>query len=112
MEFDRYLLVHDKKESADSDSYKAYKIRFVKRTYYIGLFPNVNALQIQKAMHSMIFYNHLLIAPHRPKRKFIYTLLKVTGNDKEMHGLVMKSDTEFGIVLTVIKNFADFILML
>ncbi len=45
--------------------------------------------QVKKAMESMISYNRLLIAPSRLKRMFIYGLLGITGNYKEMHGLIV-----------------------
>lgn len=37
----------------------------------------------------MIHYNHLLLAPSVFKRMFIYMLLRLTGNYKEMHGLLV-----------------------
>ena len=37
----------------------------------------------------MISYNKLLVAPSRLKRMFIYALLRITGNYKEMHGLLV-----------------------
>mgnify|MGYP001020755334 CR=1 FL=1 len=37
----------------------------------------------------MISYNKLLVAPSRLKKMFIYALLRVTGNYKEMHGLLV-----------------------
>ena len=37
----------------------------------------------------MIHYNHLLLAPSVFKRMFIYMLLRLTGNYKEMHGLIV-----------------------
>ena len=40
-------------------------------------------------LESMKFYNDLLIAPSKLKRKFIYALLRITGNYQEMHGLLV-----------------------
>lgn len=53
--------------------------------FYDGLSSD----QVRKAMESMISYNRLLIAPSRLKRMFIYGLLGITGNYKEMHGLIV-----------------------
>ena len=53
--------------------------------FYDSLSPE----QVKKAMESMISYNRLLIAPSRLKRIFIYGLLGITGNYKEMHGLIV-----------------------
>ena len=55
-------------------------------------FDGVSGEQIRRALKSMIFHNNLLIAPSGGKRLFINTLLTVTGNYKEMHGLVVNPD--------------------
>ncbi len=52
-------------------------------------FDGITRDQILKALKSMKSYNKLLIAPHRMKRYFIYALLAVSGNYKEMHGLIV-----------------------
>lgn len=44
---------------------------------------------MKKALEGMISYNNLLVAPSHIKRWFIYLLLKVSGNYKEMHGLIV-----------------------
>lgn len=41
------------------------------------------------ALDGMIKYNKLLIAPSHLKRYLIYALLGITGNYKEMHGLLV-----------------------
>lgn len=51
-----------------------------------AFFPGTDSKQIEKALKGMIQYNYLLLAPLKLKRKFIYTLLRLTGNYKEMHG--------------------------
>lgn len=89
VEFDRFLLVHDYKNPLTQVLTRHIKPSILNAQVISDFFPGVTTLQIQKAMHSMIFYNHLLLAPHTPKRKLIYALLRVTGNDREMHGLVM-----------------------
>lgn len=52
-------------------------------------FPEVTAEEVQQALKSMKHYNNLLVAPGRLKRGFIYALLAMTGNYKEMHGLIV-----------------------
>ena len=52
-------------------------------------FTGTNPKQIEKALMGMIHYNHLLLAPSVFKRMFIYMLLRLTGNYKEMHGLLV-----------------------
>ena len=37
----------------------------------------------------MLFYNGLLRAPCRPKRFFVNAALRLTGNYKEMHGMMI-----------------------
>lgn len=45
--------------------------------------------EVKKALEGMISYNNLLVAPSHLKRWFIYFLLKLSGNYKEMHGLIV-----------------------
>ena len=52
-------------------------------------FSGTSSKQIEKSLNGMIHYNHLLLAPSVFKRMFIYTLLRLTGNYKEMHGLIV-----------------------
>ena len=37
----------------------------------------------------MIFYNGLLRAPHQPKRGIVNFVLRLSGNYKEMHGMMI-----------------------
>ncbi len=52
-------------------------------------YSTVTAKQVKKSLDSMIFYNKLLLSNTDFKRNVIYALLKVTGNYKEMHGLIV-----------------------
>ena len=52
-------------------------------------FEGTEAQQVKKALEGMIFHNNLLIAPSKVKRQFVYALLMVSGNYKEMHGLMV-----------------------
>lgn len=88
-EFDRSLLLQDGREPLSA-----------KLTYHIvpseknarviaPFFAGVSAKQVQKALRSMLFYNGLLRAPHQPKRGFVRLCLRLTGNFKEMHGMML-----------------------
>lgn len=52
-------------------------------------FPEVTKQEVQQALKGMKHYNNLLVAPGRMKRALVYALLAVTGNYKEMHGLIV-----------------------
>ncbi len=53
--------------------------------FYDGTTPE----QIQEALKGMIYNNKLLLAPSRIKRMFVNGILKISGNYKEMHGLMV-----------------------
>ncbi|MDD3403044.1 MAG: zinc dependent phospholipase C family protein [Hespellia sp.] len=89
VEFDRELMVMD---GLDPVRHKLtnhivvnHETAGVIRDFYDG----VTAGDIYKALEGMKFYNDLLLAPSKIKRKCIYTLLKVSGNYQEMHGLIV-----------------------
>lgn len=88
-EFDRSLLLQDGRDPLSA-----------KLTYHIlpseanarviaPFFAGVNEKQVEKALRSMLFYNELLRAPHQPKRGFVRLCLRLTGNFKEMHGMMI-----------------------
>ena len=52
-------------------------------------YPGTTQKQIQKALHSMIFQNRMLLCGSVLKRQFIYTVLRLTGNYEQMHGLIV-----------------------
>lgn len=52
-------------------------------------FPQISQNHIEKALSSMIYYNRLLLAPGKWKRNLVLTLLRITGNYRELHGLLM-----------------------
>lgn len=54
-----------------------------------AFFEGADTAQVRKALKGMIASNNLLLAPSKKKRFFINVLLRVTGNYKEMHGLVV-----------------------
>ena len=88
VEFDRFLMIED---GLDPIRHKLtnHIIPSIDHARIIAPFFNVTAKQVVKALKSMKIYNDLLIAPSKLKRNFIYTLLHITGNYKEMHGLLV-----------------------
>lgn len=54
-----------------------------------AFFPGTDPVEVKEALKGMIRYNNLLIAPSRLKRELIYALLRISGNYKEMHGLMV-----------------------
>lgn len=61
-----------------------------------AFFPYITPKQIARSLSSMIHYNRLLLAPNKIKRFFVLLLLRLTGNYKEMHGLLMPKQTRAG----------------
>ena len=55
----------------------------------IADFYKITTKQTKKAIKGMKIYNDLLVAPSKLKRKIIYALLRISGNYKEMHGLIV-----------------------
>ena len=89
VEFDRNLMEKDGLDPIHHEL-TGYIIPSIKNAEVIAaFFPGTDSKQIEKALKGMIQYNHLLLAPSKLKRKFIYTLLRLTGNYKEMHGLMV-----------------------
>lgn len=54
-----------------------------------AFFEGVGSKEVRRALKGMISNNNLLIAPSKGKRFLINALLTVTGNYKEMHGLMV-----------------------
>lgn len=89
VEFDRMLIEKEGKDPLNyeltkhisSSSYNAEVIA----PYFRGITPK----QVKKALEDMKFYNHLLKAPNKVKRKCLVYLLKLTKNEKEMKGLII-----------------------
>ena len=88
VEFDRDLMM---KDGLDPLRHKLtnHIIPSIENAKVIAPFFKVTDKEIMKALKSMKIYNDLLIAPTKLKRNFIYALLHLTGNYKEMHGLIV-----------------------
>lgn len=89
VEFDRSLMEEDGLDPIRHEL-TGHIIPSMKNAELIApFFTGTNPKQIEKALMGMIHYNHLLLAPSVFKRMFIYMLLHLTGNYKEMHGLLV-----------------------
>lgn len=89
VEFDRELMIRD---GLDPITHKLtdHIVPSEKNADIIyPFFEGTNGTQVKKALEGMIFNNNLLVAPSKVKRQFVYALLRVSGNYKEMHGLMV-----------------------
>lgn len=54
-----------------------------------NFFDGITEQEVKGSLESMKRYNNLLVAPKRIKRWFLYTVMGVSGNYKELHGLII-----------------------
>ncbi len=87
-EFDRYLLQKEGREPLSARLTRHIRPT-EKNARVIAPFFHIREKQAEKALRSMVFYNNLLRAPHAPKRALVNAVLKLSGNYKEMHGMMM-----------------------
>ncbi len=89
VEFDRMLMEKDGldpvRHSLTDHIVPSMRNARVISCFYEGTTPE----QVRIALEGMIKYNKLLLAPSKPKRMFVNGILKLSGNYKEMHGLVV-----------------------
>lgn len=88
-EFDRSLLLRDGRDPLSARLTYHIRPSAYNAAVIAPFFAGVSAEQVHKALRSMIFYNELLRAPHQPKRGFVRLCLRLTGNFKEMHGMMI-----------------------
>ena len=89
VEFDRMLLLQDGLDPLRQSLTDHIHPSTNSACVIADFFPGVTARQIYHAERSFLFYNRLLIAPGSVKRNMIFSLLHLTGNYTEMHGLVV-----------------------
>ena len=87
-EFDRSLLLEEGKDPL-SASLTAHIAASEENARVVAPFFGVSEKQAYKALRSMLFYNSLLRAPRQPKRGLVNLVLKLSGNYKEMHGMMI-----------------------
>lgn len=89
VEFDRMLMVSDGLDPISQTLTDHISTDMRSASVINIFFPELETEDVQKALESMIFYNNLLVAPGNIKRGLIYALLFLSGNYKEMHGLIV-----------------------
>ncbi len=89
-------------------------------------FPELEAGQIKESLESLVRYNDLLMAPHVWKRWLIYGVMAISGNYKELHGLVIRKkpnpkckdsclrleklmDKAIGLCMELTENYLEFL---
>ena len=89
VEFDRSLMIKDGfnplTHSLTDHIIPTHENADIIRKFY----DNLTTDEVIQALDGMIKYNKLLIAPSHLKRYLIYALLGITGNYKEMHGVLV-----------------------
>lgn len=89
MEFDRMLLAGDGLDPVRQSLTDHIHPSPESAAVIADFFPTITQKQVFHAQKSFVFYNRLLVAPGKVKRKIIFSLLRLSGNYREMHGLVM-----------------------
>ena len=89
VEFDRSLMIEDGYDPVTHKLTKHIIPSEENAKVISAFFPGINSTEVNDALKGMIRYNNLLIAPSRLKRELIYALLRISGNYKEMHGLMV-----------------------
>lgn len=89
VEFDRYLMVKNGLNPVTQKLTEHIRPSMENASVIAPFFPGISAGEVRKALSSMIWYNNLLVAPGEWKRRLIYGVLHLTGNYKEMHGLIV-----------------------
>ena len=88
VEFDRFLMIEDGLNPI-SHHLTNLLVACEENAKIIADFYKITTKQTKKAIKGMKMYNDLLVASSKLKRKIIYALLHISGNYKEMHGLIV-----------------------
>lgn len=89
VEFDRELMVKDGYNPIKHKLTNHIVVNDQNSCVIKDFYEGVTTKNVTKALEGMINSNNLLLAPSKFKRAMIYMLLKLTGNYKEMHGLMV-----------------------
>ena len=89
VEFDRYLLVKQNKNPIKTKLTEHIIINKENAECIECFYDGASDKEVFRALKSMKHYNNLLCAPGKLKRKIVLMLLKLSGNHKEMSGLLM-----------------------
>lgn len=89
VEFDRELMINDGLDPVRHHLTNHIRTDYENESVISKFYKGVSAKDVHKALKSMIYYNNLLCAPSGIKRVLIYGLLRISGNYKEMHGVIV-----------------------
>lgn len=89
VEFDRSLLIQDGFNPMTQQLTNHIKTSDALGEVIHAFFSPVSPQETTTALKGMIHYNRLLVAPSPFKRCIIYLILFLSGNYKEMHGLIV-----------------------
>lgn len=79
-EFDGYLLSKDNLDPTSTILTNHIKNNNIIDETISMFYDNISSLDINKTLNSMVFYLNHLVVPSKMKRKFIYSLLNISGN--------------------------------
>lgn len=90
-EFDRELMVRDGKNPV-RHSLTGHIHPTIFNAEVISAFYGISGQEVLHALRGMIFYSRVLLAPGRVKRGMVSFMLKVSGNYREMHGMMINRE--------------------
>lgn len=88
-EFEYFLLEKDGKNPPKTDLVSQLHPTQDNAAVIARYFPTLTPKQIQHAIEAMVFFHHLLFAPHAAKRQFLYGALKVIGKYDSFRGHII-----------------------
>ena len=91
-EFDRYLLEKQGIEPLSAKLTEHIHATRENARVIAPFFAPVTEKQVEKSLRSMLFCNELLRAPRACKRFVVRTVLRFSGNYREMHGMMMAKE--------------------
>ena len=92
MEFDRMLLTEDQIEPVSYLATDHIHPTLKNAEVIAPFFDVVTPAEVKKAPSSMIFYHKLLLAPNPGKRRLLFGAMKLAGQYKSKHGMVMSTE--------------------
>ena len=105
VEFDRELMLRDGLNPLWHKLTKHINPSMENAIIIKNFYSGVGSRQVQEALSGMIFNNNLLRAPLRIKRLLVFALLRLSGNYKEMHGLIVNYKSNPSCKDSTIKLF-------
>jgi hypothetical protein len=91
-EFDRSLMIKDQKDPLSYDVTKHILASRKNAQEIKYFFPQLSIDEVQESLQSMKKCNDFLVAPGSLKRLVISELLRISGNYKEMHGMMINKN--------------------